>query len=174
MRKLTDLDFDALEKLFVNNPNLADLVSEKSQQHMIFCYKEDFLYGLQYSYTWGSCYYGTFHFRGKDIDVADHLEKMIEVFGFFYGDEYKDVKRFIDLVRRYDNVGYNLSWEDDERLSDRIEELKRNVEDILERLLDADYEYAASPEGLATYVCDYPDDFDDLLEDNGKVYKAIA
>jgi len=173
MRKLTEMAFDALANLFRKNGKLADLVSEKTAENVIFIYEEEYLYGLHYSYTWGSCY-KNFAFRDGNTTIADHLENMQKAYEFFSEENFKTVKRFIDLARRYENIGYDLSYEDDERLSSRVNELKEEIEDMIEDIMDADYSYADDPDCLADYVLSYPEQFENYLEQDGKVFQAIA
>ena len=173
MRKLTEMAFGALTNLFKNNGKLADLVSEKTAECVISIYEEDYLYGLHYSYTWGS-YYKNFAFRDGSTAIADHLENMQKAYEFFSEENFKTVKRFIDLARRYENIGWSLSYEDDERLSGRIDELKKEVENMMEDIMDAEYSYADDPDCLADYVLTYPEQFENYLEQDGKIFQAIA
>lgn len=173
MRKLTEMAFDALVNLFKNNGKLADLVSEKTAENVIFIYEEEYLYGLHYSYTWGS-YYRNFAFHDGNTAIADHLEHMQNAFEFFSEENFKTVKRFIDLARRYENIGCGLSYEDDERLSGRVDELKEKVGNMIEDIMDADYSYADDPDCLADYVLTYPEEFEAYLEQDGVIYNAIA
>lgn len=173
MRKLTEMAFGALTNLFKNNGKLADLVSEKTAENVILFYEDDYLYGLNYSYTWGGCY-RTFAFHDGSTEIADHLEKMQNNFEFFSIDDFKIVKHFIDLARRYENIGWSLSYEDDERLSGRIKELKEQIEGIMDNMMEAEYNSSADPEYLAEYVLSYPEEFDNYLEQDGKVFQTIA
>lgn len=173
MRKITDMSYADLESLLKKNGKLADLVSEKTANEVIYLYEEDYLYGIHYSFRWGSLY-KEFAFQDEDTKVADHLENMQNAFCFFSDECYKFVQRFIDLVRRYDKIGWSLSYEDDERLTNRINELRGQVEETIEAQMDADYEYAAGPEAMAEHVLTYTEDFDNYYEEGGKIFQVVA
>lgn len=173
MRKFNELSYAELEAILRNNLKLVDMIAEESCREMINLYEMEYLYGLNYHFTWGSLY-KNFYFENDPLTIGEHLTEMQNRTYFFIEEDWKVVERWIKLEKRLAAIGWDLSDEDEERLSTRCAQLRDEVEAMIENRMDGDYEWAASIDGVLEFIENHPERFENVIIHEGKIYKEYA
>ena len=156
MRKLNELNRKELVKVFENNSKLREKVFNDMFENADFwngeyldCWKRG---AISYSIGWDR---GTF-FRILNEDLfLDGLEKAQKDFGFL-ADQYNETIKYCrELVERFDNISYNLSMENEERMRNRIDELLEELENACYKRFMEEYEYCFDTDNQKEYFIDF-------------------
>lgn len=156
MRKVYELTDMELAKVWENNHKLQDLVLEDMFDNAAFwcreyldCWKRG---AIDYCIGWDRGTY--FRILNEDL-FLDGLEKAQKNFCFLADEYNKTIEYCRELVNRLDEIGYTLSIDNENRLTDRKNELLEELENACYKRFMLEYETCFDYDNQFNYFVEF-------------------
>ena len=178
MKKLSELTTEELKKVYKNNQKIQDDVFDALVEDADFCvgeYLKNFERGAL-NYELSVSGYRDF-LTVKNVELFVEGLTISEAMYSWLPDYVEKIDRLSALVDRYNEVGYTLSIDNDNRLQDRMEELTDGLRIELFNAVGREYDACFDAENSMNYFIDFYvyECMDDTyyIDDNYILYQHI-